>query len=454
MKKLIYLSRCIIPFLSMVSMLTLFTSCSTSNTNLDGDAQEQQSSKDGGVSDERVQEATPTEQVKEAIPEKPAGPDPLRTAELRRVIAKLASDEFDGRDEGTPGGDKAQAWLIEELKRCKIPPALSSGYKQKITTGKGTNLLGLIKGTDPSLKERTIVLSAHYDYLGNCRGRICNGADDNAAGVAIVLGIACKLVNSPLKRSVLVALWDAEEPPTFLKQSMGSLFYVNNPVIPLAKTDAAIVLDLVGSDLWPGFAGHFLLGAELSPEVASAVGATTVPKGLLALHSGLHLVEQTPLGMQPWSDYHGFRQKAIPVLFLSNGQTKRYHQPNDEMASINMPKVTLEAQYLFGIVTNLGNATKDPTFVATGANYKQDAKTMRAVVEAALAPGGIIETLKLSATSRSKLQGDLEKLKDVQKKLEKGGSLTRREIYTLRAAAQRLMCLAGPFYPERRCQLL
>src|SRR5690606_16053853 len=117
--------------------------------------------------------------------------------------------------------------------------------------------------------------------------------------------------------SVLVALWDAEEPPTFLTDAMGSAFFVQNPTIPLDQIDVAITLDLVGAGLWPDYAGHFVIGAETSLAVADAVDSVMAPEGLKVFRGGLHLIEQTPFGLQPWSDYDAFRAAEVPVLFLS-----------------------------------------------------------------------------------------------------------------------------------------
>ena len=384
--------------------------------------------------------------------EPPTGPDPLSDAELWRVVSKLASDELAGREEGSPGGASARAFLIEELKRCGVGPA-AAGYEQRITTGQGTNVLGLVKGTDSA---RAIVVSAHYDHLGECGGAICNGAYDNAAGVTLVLGVACALARQPARRSVLVALWDAEEPPTYLTDAMGSEFYAAHPVVPLAETDAAIVLDLIGSDVWPGAGLHFVLGGELSPEVAAALGDVKAPAGLTPLRLGLHLVENLPTGggPQPWSDYDAFRDRGVPVLFLSDGYNKRYHQPDDEVDKLVRAKLPLEAAHLLAVVRALANASpamKKNTFDAQGADYALDAAGVEATLAGAVAPGGLAG--QLSPASKSKLQDDLSKVKQIKTKLGGGAAADAAEITVLRRAVQRVMCYTGPQYPEALCNM-
>jgi len=385
----------------------------------------------------------------------PPTPMHLTESELSRVVTYLASDELNGRDEGTPGGLAAREFLIAELERCGVTAAGENGFEQTITTGEGVNIVGRVEGSDPAMRNRHILLSAHYDHLGACGGAICNGADDNAAGVAIVLAVACELAVSPLPRSILVAFWDAEEPPTFLTPAMGSAFFVAHPVVPLEQIDVAIVLDLVGSDLWPGYGAHFVLGAELSPEVRGVVAAVGSPPGLLLRRASLHLVEETVAGHQPWSDYDAFRDASVPVLFLSNGQNKRYHTEDDEASLLDVPKMAREGAYLLSLVRPLGNAAVTPTFDVNGTAYATDAEELASVLEAAIADGGLIDSLGLTAASRRKLEVDLSNVRAIRGLLSADGQgeLSPNEVRALRSAAQHVMCMAGSTYQESICNL-
>jgi hypothetical protein len=383
-------------------------------------------------------------------------PDPLSVQELKRVVSTLASDELEGRDEGTPGGAKARTFIINELKRCGVAPGGVDGtFEQKVATGKGTNVLGLIKGTGAAESKRVVLISAHYDHLGVCGGEICNGAYDNASSVTIVLGVACALAHSPLKRTVMIASWDAEEPPTFLTDAMGSAFYVANPLVPLADVDVSIVLDLLGVDPFKGFPGHFALGAELSPQITAAVDTVKSPPGLQPLRLGLHLAEQTALGFQPWSDYHNFRNAKVPTLFITDGYNKNYHKPTDEVSLLDIPRMAREARYLLALVEQLGNTPASSylatSFVEKGADYLTDAVNVEQVIGAALGKGGLAEGL--TATSQQKMKGDLVKVQTVKSKLTSGGTADPQDVTALRTAVQRLMCYTGPLYTESMCNL-
>jgi Zn-dependent M28 family amino/carboxypeptidase len=369
------------------------------------------------------------------------------------MVTQLAGDSMDGRKPGTPGGVAARAYVISQLQACGVKPSGTSGFEQTLIAHTGANVLGIIEGTDPLLKDRVVILSAHYDHLGNCNGQICNGANDNAAGVSAIIGIGCALVAAPPKRSVLIASWDAEEPPTFLSAAMGSEYYATNPVVPLAKIDAAIVLDLVGSNLWPAYQGSFFLGGETSDAIASAVDAAfiTTAGTLKAYRGALTLAEETVQGHQPWSDYDAFRNRNIPVLFLSDGQNRKYHTVNDDVASLDLPKLALEARLLLEIVWTLANAAQSPVFKPGAVNHLVDADTVVPVLEAALSTGGMISSLSLSPATRTQIEADLFAVKAVQTKLVGGMTATTQDVTTLRRAVQRVMCHSGGKQSEVIC---
>ncbi|MBI5486544.1 MAG: M28 family peptidase [Deltaproteobacteria bacterium] len=380
--------------------------------------------------------------------------DPVSEEFLTGIVEVLASEEMDGRQPGTAGWAAARTFIEERMTACGLSPAGSSGWEQAVEGDVGINVLGRVQGSDPARRDRVIIVGAHYDHLGDCGGAICNGAYDNATAVAAALAVGCALVAAPPARSVLIAIWDTEEPPYFLDPEMGSQYYVDHPLVPLPQTDAAIALDLMGEGLWPGFMGHVVLGAELSPEVAAAVDVAEVPAGLLAHRLGLHAVEDTAMGHQPWSDYDAFRNAGRPVLFLSDGQNKTYHQPTDEVSRVDFAKLLLETRYLLRIVSGLGDAATNPTFVADGADYARDAASVLVVLDAALASGGLVDALGLGASVRTKLEQDRTAVLAVQATLEGGGTLSAAEIGTLRTATQRVMCLAGSTYPDALCMLL
>ncbi len=388
---------------------------------------------------------------------------PSVEATLRADVFYLASDALAGRDEGSAGGLAAQAYVVERFKKCGIRP-LGAEYTQPIDGLPGAaNLLGLIPGSDPALRDRYLILSAHHDHIGVCGpdGEICTGADDNAAAVALVLSVGCALASAPKPpaRSVLIATWDAEEPPTFLTSRMGSRAFVEHPPIPLASIDLALVLDLVGSDLWPGFPGHMLMGAEHSASLSALIDATPHDPALEVRRVGLHLAEETPLGHQAWSDYDPFRNAGVPFLFLSNGQNKRYHTPDDRPEHINFPKLAAEADFVLSLMQRLAAHPPAPAnpfvFDPSRQDFPNDARAVLALLDAALTPSsGLIDTLKLSPLVRLRLESDLAAVAALAARLTIATApFTDADIKTLRVAVQRVMCLCGSYTSPATCLL-
>src|SRR5207245_9977694 len=114
------------------------------------------------------------------------------------------------------------------------------------------NVIGILTGSDPKLKNETIVIGAHYDHLGmgyfgtrdsSTEGQIHHGADDNASGTAVVMQVAERMARSNPKpaRTVIFVAFSAEE-----LGLLGSKRYVDHPPVPLSPTTAILNLDLVG----------------------------------------------------------------------------------------------------------------------------------------------------------------------------------------------------------------
>lgn len=140
---------------------------------------------------------------------------PIDGANIEAVLAYLTSDELQGRETGTEGNRKAASYLAERLALYGIEPFFTS-YQDTLKDVPDTwNVVGLIPGTDPILKEEYVLLGAHYDHIGiqpSVDGdSIANGANDDATGVAIVAELARNLVKKSPKRSVLIAFFTGEE---------------------------------------------------------------------------------------------------------------------------------------------------------------------------------------------------------------------------------------------------
>ncbi|WP_428969440.1 M28 family metallopeptidase [Sphingomonas sp. Xoc002] len=198
-----------------------------------------------------------------------------------------------------------------------------------------SNVIGLIPGSDPKLKDEVVVLSAHLDHIGTNEGgegdRINNGALDNAIGIASLIEEAkrFKAAAAP-KRTVMFLAVTAEE-----KGLVGSDYFANHPTVPLKSIVADVNLDM--PILTYKFEDMVVFGADrstLGPIVRKAVGAMDLP------------VSPDPMpeeGIFVRSDHFRFVQKGIPSVFLWPGQkgpgkaavedfmSHRYHRVGDEI---------------------------------------------------------------------------------------------------------------------------
>ncbi|MBX2802259.1 MAG: M28 family peptidase [Myxococcales bacterium] len=357
-------------------------------------------------------------------------------AALPAVVRTLADPALDGREEGSPGSAIVQRMLVDQLRACGVQPAGEQGFRQAIRTGRGTNLLGRVAGVgqDPQV----IVVSAHYDHQ-DLGWRTHPGAQDNAAAVGALLQVGCALAEAPAERDVILAFWDAEEPPTFLTSQMGSRYWHAHPTVALDRVGAVVVLDLLGGGLWDGYGTTFALGAETSPQLWAAAEATPTTALHRVQQASLSLVEEMVVGpSMVWSDYEVFRAHRIPVLFLTDGQNDRYHTPRDTSEALDYDKLGAEARWLEALVRRLGAGPSIRWSPAPRPEH--DRAAVRTLLTEALAAP---ETAVWGATARGALQASLQELQT--------GQGSTRDV---RAAAQRLMCWAGPRASVFTCGLL
>jgi hypothetical protein len=281
--------------------------------------------------------------------------DGITSADLRRHVSALADDTFEGREAGSRGGRAAAGYLQMQLKSYGLKPAGEGGGYFQQFNGNCRNILAIIEGTDPALKNEVILVSAHYDHVGygNARnsygptGYIHNGADDNASGASTLLEVAqaCAQLEPKPKRSILFALWDAEE-----SGLNGSKHWLSKPTMKLSDVRLMINMDMVG---------------RLRNNKLTVYGARTA--------RGLRKLVSLPNGGEPmtidfdWqirsdSDHHPFYMRGIPILMLHTGLHGDYHRPSDDVEKLNVDGMQRVARLLFGLTVEVANLPELPKF--------------------------------------------------------------------------------------------
>jgi Zn-dependent M28 family amino/carboxypeptidase len=280
-------------------------------------------------------------------------------AEMRATISVLASDDFEGRMAGTPGADNAAAYIVDRFREAglkpekgsylqpfkidrkptplpaqsvKIPAGQRYFTEQENKRGRFTayNVVGRVPGR--ASDGRAVVVMAHYDHLGICMpegapDRICNGAVDNASGVAALIAIASRISRMKLDRDVWFVATSGEE-----WGLLGAKAFANSPPLPLGNIIAGFNLDTIA--ISPKGAPVAIVAAEsspLEPLVRDAAAAMGRPFD--------NDKEAAPFLQR--QDGWALAHRGVPMIMaggsfsdmklLNNFLESSYHGPNDEI---------------------------------------------------------------------------------------------------------------------------
>lgn len=267
----------------------------------------------------------------------PARRDLLGERELDqalRDLRALASDRMAGRETGSAGGERARARILGELHRLRVEPMAGSHEHPFFWTQAdgvhrhGANVLAMIPGTQAP--ERIVVLSAHYDHLGDGGGeRVFNGADDNASGVAAVLAVARLLMRHPPSCSVLLAFFDGEE-----AELRGSTHFVMHPPLPLEQVVLQVNVDMVGRssdwDLWA-------VGTRHHPALRAPIEWSTrhAPVRVRFGHDRLGWIPFLDHDWTQLSDQGAFHDAGIPWIYFGTKSDPETHSSHDDAGSVD-----------------------------------------------------------------------------------------------------------------------
>ena len=259
---------------------------------------------------------------------------PFTADRFREHVAYLASDAMEGRATGTPGARLAADYIADQFRKLGLEPAGDAGtFFQDFTLPDGTparNVVAKLSGRG-ELAGSAVVIGAHYDHLGyhpekggHAADTLCNGADDNASGVAAVLMIAEDLatprdqLSAPRRAAVFVA-FDAEEPGLF-----GSKHYAAYPPVPLAQTIGIVNFDMIGR----------LRRGKLY--AGDAPSCPVFVEELKRLEAELGRPIETRFGGVARSDQAPFLEKGIPGVHFNTGLYPEYHTPADELEPLDL----------------------------------------------------------------------------------------------------------------------
>ena len=223
------------------------------------------------------------------------------------------------------------------------------------------NVVGILEGSDPTLKNEYIVLSAHMDHIGVGAAvdgdSINNGADDNASGTAAVIEAAeaFAMMNPGPKRSMIFLAVSGEE-----KGMWGSAHYSENPSVPISQIVADVNTDMIGRN-WTDTI--VVIGKEYSDlgETLDRVNAEH-PELNMAAIDDIWPDER----FYYRSDHYSFAEKGVPVLFFFNGTHEDYHGVNDEIEKVDTEKAMRIVKLMFYLSLEIANSPEKPQWKQTG----------------------------------------------------------------------------------------
>jgi len=258
---------------------------------------------------------------------------------------------------GVSGNDYAQ-WL-EKFKGTERVKAFNLNTQVKITIEADLvkemtqNVVACLESKDPEFGQEWIILTAHYDHLGEIvvpegEDGIYNGADDNASGTAAIIKVARKLAGlKDLKRSVMTVFCCGEE-----NGLLGSAYFTSHSLVPLQKIVLNINADMVGRS--SGTVNCRYTGCNEIYQRSQLVAAD-------------HSIKVMPDPFPTWRllyfiDSYNFARFSIPFIEFMTDFHSDYHQPADEVQLINFIQLKKITEVIYDLTLYYANGGQRPTF--------------------------------------------------------------------------------------------
>lgn len=273
-----------------------------------------------------------------------------RQERLTEHVYYFASDSLRGRAAGSEDAAKAAAYIVNEYESMGLKPFYDDWYMPFTRDGKSyRNVVAVLEGNDPALKDQYIVIGAHYDHIGVKDGKIYNGADDNASGSASVIEIARALCanRDKLKRSVVIAAFDAEEIGLYGSTALAER---------MIEADGLDVRLMMSVDM----VGWYKATNSLTLE-----GVSTIKNGRKVVQSEkLNLVlKDFEKSVLTATDTEGFAKRQIPTLAVTTGLKSPYHKPEDDAELIDYEGLDKVTDYLADLSLEVAS---DESFASSG----------------------------------------------------------------------------------------
>ncbi|HLM02368.1 MAG TPA: M20/M25/M40 family metallo-hydrolase, partial [Pyrinomonadaceae bacterium] len=295
---------------------------------------------------------------------------PTITAGARLIAALFQGEKSSGGNTFTKAiaGEHVEAFALNPNKKINLNVAV------KTENIHSQNVVGILEGSDPVLKNEYVAIGAHYDHVGMNpffpgEDKIWNGADDDGSGTVAVMAMAeafSKGAQRP-KRSILF-IWHAGEE----KGLWGSEYYADNPTVPINSIVTQLNIDMIGraqklnEEVKPRNkeltkqGEVYLIGSKM---MSTELGELSEATNNAFLKMNFNYRYDDPKDPQQFfyrSDHYNYAKKGIPIIFYMDGDHEDYHQPSDSIEKIDFEQMEKIARTIFATGWELANRPARP----------------------------------------------------------------------------------------------
>ncbi len=301
--------------------------------------------------------------------------DAITAKAAETTVRHLASEKFHGRQAGTKYGNKAAAWVAQQLQTLGLEPGNKGSWFHEFPLPydkKGKNVIGILKAKKAT--KDYIVIGCHHDGQGAVNDKAYKpSADDNASGVAAMLMLAEYFTKhrDKLETNLAFVSFDGEE-----LGLIGSRYFVSREVLPVDRIRFMMVFDLIGGRFFPWDEDRlFVMGSEFSDNVRAIADKQSQKRPMQVDLLGTYVLE--PVGaIAARSDYAAFRQARIPYLFLSTATPWYYHTVHDTADGVDFGLVAKNTRYAADVLMEIATQADRPAFKRKPQTNMREARIM------------------------------------------------------------------------------
>ena len=292
---------------------------------------------------------------------------PTITASLPLLNALFAGEKLSGAAifNRTSTAEAVESFELNANKKISI--TVTANVEQVPTQ----NVVAVLPGSDPVLKNEYVAIGAHYDHVGvgtpvNGDG-IYNGADDDGSGTTAVLALAETFAKGQRPKRSILFIWHCGEE----KGLWGSEYFTNNPTVPLNQVITQLNIDMIGrskkeGDTHPrnrelsGPNEIYVIGSKM---MSTELGELSERVNNSFLKVGFNYKYDDPNDPNRFffrSDHFNYAAKGVPIIFYFDGEHEDYHRPSDTVDKIDFQKMEKVTKTIYATAWELGNAAARP----------------------------------------------------------------------------------------------